>query len=407
MVTPLLSASPTTLTAGTPLTVSWSGISAPTAGDWVALYQPGAPAGSFLDWFYAGSCSQTATGAVPASSGSCSYTTPSAPGTYELRFYGSAASDLLTTAGTITTLPPPPVDSAPPVVSGGVAAAAAYAGEKLACSTGAWSSAPTAFSYQWTRNGAPLAGATSQSYVVAASQLGGSLACAVTASNAGGAGTPAVSAAVAVIAPPPSSGGSRPAVSGSALEGARLVESHASWSNAPATFTYQWQRCNDAGRDCRSIAGATASTYTPSGRDLGRRLRVVETAGSEAGSASASSRATALVTKPPAPDTVLLGAKLGTHRRELPLSRRGDRKRLRVRPGTCVGPSRGDAAFAALQQLQLAEGPLASGPRDVRVLCARDRSGRRGRDSREPSFRRGRLSWRAPTDGGGRIPSVG
>lgn len=311
MVTPLLSASPTTLTAGTPLTVSWSGISAPTAGDWIALYQPGAPAGSFLDWFYAGSCSQTATGAVPASSGSCSYTTRAAPGTYELRFYGSAAGDLLTTAGTITTLPPPPVDSAPPVVSGGVAAAAAYAGEKLTCSTGAWSSAPTAFSYQWTRNGAPLAGATSESYVVAASQLGGSLACAVTASNAGGAGTPAASAAVAVIPPPPSSGGSRPAISGSALEGARLVESHASWSNAPATFTYHWQRCNGAGGDCRPIAGATASTYTPSRRDLGRRLRVVETAGNEAGSASASSGATALVRTPPAPDTVLLGAKLG------------------------------------------------------------------------------------------------
>ena len=311
MQTPLLSAGPATSTAGTRLTVSWSGISAPSAGDWIGLYQPGAAAGSFLGWFYAASCSQTATGAVPSSSGSCSYTTPVTPGTYELRFYGSAADDLLSTSGTITTLPLPPVDSAPPVVSGGVAAAAAYSGETLECSTGTWSGEPTAFSYQWTRDGAPLAGATSQSYVVAAGQLGGSLACAVTASNAGGPGTPAASAAVAVIPPPPSSGGSRPTVSGSSLEGARLVESHASWSNSPTTFTYQWQRCNGAGGDCDQIPGATASAYTPGRRDLGRRLRVVETAANEAGSASADSVATALVRRPPAPGTVLLGVKLG------------------------------------------------------------------------------------------------
>ena len=304
----VVSASPASVTAGQRVTVSWQGISNPTSDDWFGLYQPGSADGAYLDWFYADSCTQSASGSTSAT-GSCTYTLPSTPGTYEIRLYAAPASGLLTTSESITSLPPPPVNSAPPAISVSSAAPAisgesgagvAFPGDTLACSNGTWSGSPSAFMYQWDSDGSALPGATAQSYLASQDELGDALSCTVAAANAGGGGAPAASAAVAVVSPQPVSS-APPTISGSTLAGRRLSESHGTWSNAPTSFTYEWQRCNAHGADCRAIAGATGRSYTVTVRDVASTLRVLETAANaRATSAPSSSQPTALVTVPPA-----------------------------------------------------------------------------------------------------------
>ena len=304
----VVTASPASLTAGQQVTISWSGISNPTSADWLGLYQPGAAEGAYLDWFYAGTCTQSAGG--PASpTGSCNVTMPSTPGTYEFRLYAAPADGLLTASGSITSLPPPPVNSAPPTISvnsappeigGESGTGAAFPGDTLTCSNGTWSGSPSAFMYQWDSDGSALAGATTQNYLASQDELGDALSCTVAAANAGGGGSPAASAAIAVVSPQPVSG-APPTISGSTVVGRRLSESHGSWSNAPTSFTYEWQRCNRLGAGCRAIAGATGRTHTVAVADASSTLRVLETAlNSRATSAPASSQPTAVVTVPPA-----------------------------------------------------------------------------------------------------------
>jgi hypothetical protein len=96
-----------------------------------------------------------------------------------------------------------PRNLAVPVISGTAAAGAA-----VTCSAGAWApdhpeaalfDAATSLAYRWTRDGAPLAGATGETLTVPAA--GSSYGCAVTATNVAGS-TTATSAPLAVPAPP-------------------------------------------------------------------------------------------------------------------------------------------------------------------------------------------------------------
>ena len=96
-----------------------------------------------------------------------------------------------------------PQPTAIPAISG-----SGRVNQPLSCTNGSWAPdlsaaflyrAPESFSYQWLSNGAPIAGATSKSYVPSGA---GSYSCRVTASNAGGA-TSQISHAVVVKPPKP------------------------------------------------------------------------------------------------------------------------------------------------------------------------------------------------------------
>ncbi len=89
-----------------------------------------------------------------------------------------------------------PVNTVPPAASG-----TPKAGQMLSCSTGAWSNSPTRFAYQWSRDGTPIAGASTQTYTVQTGNEGLTLTCTVAASNAAGSGSPATSHGVAVPVP--------------------------------------------------------------------------------------------------------------------------------------------------------------------------------------------------------------
>ncbi len=105
-----------------------------------------------------------------------------------------------------------------------------------------------------------------------------------------------------VTIPIPPGNTSPPTISGSAAPGLTLTASPGTWRGTPPlTYAYQWQRCDAAGANCASIAGATQQAYTVVPADSAQRLIVVVTARNAAGSASATSEPTALVadTMPP------------------------------------------------------------------------------------------------------------
>jgi hypothetical protein len=87
----------------------------------------------------------------------------------------------------------PPVNSVAPVASGVV-----KIGQTLTSTTGVWTNTPTSFAYQWTRDGSPIAGATSSTYTVAsAADVKTLLRCEVTAINGAGSSTPSASNSLA------------------------------------------------------------------------------------------------------------------------------------------------------------------------------------------------------------------
>jgi hypothetical protein len=99
-----------------------------------------------------------------------------------------------TSAGVAVAAPPGvPVDTAAPRISG-----TPSPGDRLTCSTGAWTNAPTVYARRWKRGGTAIAGATGSTYTVRISDEAATLTCTVTASNAAGAGAPATSAGVVV-----------------------------------------------------------------------------------------------------------------------------------------------------------------------------------------------------------------
>jgi hypothetical protein len=185
----------------------------------------------------------------------------------------------------------------PPTISG-----TAEQGLTLTEHAGSWTNSPTSFAYQWLQCDSlgsgclPISGATSQTYVPVAGDVGHTLRVQETASNAGGASAPSSSAASAKVIPPPPVSTSPPTITGTAQQGQTLTGSNGSWSNEPTSFAYQWQRCDTTGASCAPIAAATALSYVIVSADVGSTLRLAVTASNAAGSsAPASSVQTAVV----------------------------------------------------------------------------------------------------------------
>jgi hypothetical protein len=195
-----------------------------------------------------------------------------------------------------------PTNTSPPTISG-----TPQQGQTLAADPGTWSgTTPITYAYQWRRcdsagaNCADIAGATAQTYALVAADVGARLRVLVTASN--DLSATATSAATQVVAGVAPANSSPPTISGTPQQGQTLAADPGTWSGTtPITYAYQWRRCDSAGASCADIAGATAQTYALVAADVGARLRVAVTASNVAGSASATSDATAVVTAGVAP----------------------------------------------------------------------------------------------------------
>jgi Concanavalin A-like lectin/glucanases superfamily/Calcineurin-like phosphoesterase len=164
----------------------------------------------------------------------------------------SAGSSTATSAQTAVvqgvSSPVAPANTSPPTISG-----TAQQGQTLTADPGSWSGTqPIAYAYQWRRcyasggGCADIAGATAQTYTLAAGDVGATIRIAVTASNAGGSST-AVSSQTATVTGGQSApvNTSPPTISGTPQAGQTLTADPGSWSGTqPITYAYQWQRCS-------------------------------------------------------------------------------------------------------------------------------------------------------------------
>jgi len=74
-----------------------------------------------------------------------------------------------------------------------------------------------------------------------------------------------------------------------------FTTTNGTWLHSPTSFSYQWQRCAEAGGSCVNIGGATANKYTAVEADVSHRLRVGVTAKNAGGEATAFSGETGIV----------------------------------------------------------------------------------------------------------------
>jgi Ig domain of plant-specific actin-binding protein len=200
----------------------------------------------------------------------------------------SGGSTSATSAHTaVVTAGSKPVNTALPAISG-----TTTVGSTLTTSTGTWTSATTiTYTYVWQRcdsngnNCAAISGATSQTYVLTAADVGHKLRSVVTATNAAG-GTSATSSPSAAITASAPAVTTAPAISGTTKEGSTLTVSTGTWAGAtPITYSYIWHRCDANSSNCASINGATAQAYVLTASDVNRYIRVQVTATNSVGSA--------------------------------------------------------------------------------------------------------------------------
>lgn len=203
-----------------------------------------------------------------------------------------------------------PKNTTEPVITG-----TAQVGKTLTATTGTWSGTTSTFAFQWVRCGStggkpdgsdctPIAGATGSAYAVVTSDVGMRLRVRVTAANADGSTTVASNATQAVVDKQKTvkpANTSLPSISGTPAESQFLQVSTGSWSGTSPSFSYRWLRCDAAGNNCSDIRAATNNDYFVRDEDVGRTLRARVTARNSAGSASATSAPTSVVTGKPAP----------------------------------------------------------------------------------------------------------
>jgi hypothetical protein len=141
-----------------------------------------------------------------------------------------------------------------PIVSG-----TAERGFILTSTTAPWAPATVTKTYQWTRNGTAIAGATKSSYKLTLSDAGKTVRLVVTGKKSGYTTVSKKSDGVVVLkytkAPQMKLGGEP--VPGGQI-GPRSIE----WAPVPDSLVYQWSR------DGVPVVGATSASYTPVESDL-------------------------------------------------------------------------------------------------------------------------------------------
>lgn len=150
----------------------------------------------------------------------------------------------------------------------------------LTAAPGAWSPTPTSHSYQWTRDGSAITGATASTYVLTVADAGSVIRVIVNGIRENFEGDPKTSAATTTVAAGTFTAMPVPVITGTAKVDETLSATTAAWTPAADSTSYQWKRAGV------SIAGATSSSYVVTAEDLGQRLTVSAT-GSKTGYTSA------------------------------------------------------------------------------------------------------------------------
>ncbi len=175
-----------------------------------------------------------------------------------------------------------PSNSVAPAITGN-----AYVGSTLTCSTGTWLNTPiSGYSYQWKR-GVTNVGTDQNTYVPVTGDIGSTITCTVTATNAIGSTSQVSNTTAAVLGQPVNT--VAPAVTGTAQVGQTLTTTTGTWTGGSVTFAYQWVR------NPSTNVGTNQNTYVPVIGDVGSTIRCVVTGSNAVGADQANSNNTAAV----------------------------------------------------------------------------------------------------------------
>ncbi len=207
---------------------------------------------------------------------------------------GVPAAPAISTVTSVVSVTPP-TNTVLPSIAG-----KANVGDVLTATDGTWTPTPSGYVHAWELCDASggecqeIKGATEQSYTLAAEDEGKTIRVREITALDGAEGSPALSAASAVVGP--DAGPlltTAPSISGDVEVGGTLTETAGIWANEPTAFNYQWERC--AHGACVAIGGATRQAYVLDTWSVGSQLRVRETATNAGGATVAYSTSTAVV----------------------------------------------------------------------------------------------------------------
>ena len=175
-------------------------------------------------------------------------------------------------------------------------------GASLTAAKGSWSgSEPLSYSYQWelcNASGAAcknVAEAIGSTFGLLAGDVGSTLRVVVTATNGAGS-TSATSEATGLVKALLPSNTTLPSIAGLLQTGALLSAVKGGWMGSePISYSYQWQLCSALGGGCANVSKATEPTFKLGLADVGLTLRLIVTATNAAGSTSAASAVTGLI----------------------------------------------------------------------------------------------------------------
>lgn len=185
-------------------------------------------------------------------------------------------SQAQTSAATAVIAPAAPPAPTPPIVTG-----SAVDGQTLSSTEGTWAepNSGLTFTYRWWRCNADqvydcsqVSGATGSTLLLTPSEVNFKIKVVVTADNGEGTAeqTSALTGPVNALAP--ASQGT-PTITGELTNGSTVTADRGPWTGTPViTFEYQWYRCNADGAACALIDGASSSTYTITGAEVGGTL---------------------------------------------------------------------------------------------------------------------------------------
>jgi len=148
-------------------------------------------------------------------------------------------------------------------------------GAELAANAGIWNASIDSYTYQWLRNGKPIAGATIGSYALQAGDVGQIITVRVTAHSLAYGDASAVSDPAGTITPGVIQEFGSPFEQGDPAVGSVLTLVSDGWNVGGIVFSYQWQLSADKST-WTDIPGATGITHTVTDSDLtnGPFLRV-------------------------------------------------------------------------------------------------------------------------------------
>ena len=167
-----------------------------------------------------------------------------------------SSATVVVVAGVLTTTPVPNI-----VGIGQV-------GKTLTALAGPWAPSPVTLSFTWMKDGVPIAGATSATYVVTPSDLAHRLTVSVSGSKQGYSAVTKTSTPTARILPGLFSGVGV-TVTGLAKVGVTLAATVSPMTPSPSSVTYQWFRGGSL------IKGANSAMYRVVAADVGYRLTIV------------------------------------------------------------------------------------------------------------------------------------